>query len=323
MRCKFRDQASTATGCQARSMRYTLVFRQWVAKKTRMGALVMVLGLGGGLWFTSEAIAPQLTLADTARLNLTVQSQPNESYETLVSRAETAAKAAAQASFNKDKRVTDVSIIIVAETQAAIAPVLSLKVSRPQWRSSPDDQRWLTYFSSARTLLGFEDLATETSSQPSTSTPARSGQTQTATPDNGIEGVNSFPGKPGTDNPAILRGQPTNSFPGNPETGYPGNTPVQRTNSFPDEPGTANPAILQGQPTNSFPSQPETANPANAPGQTLPPGTGLSPQPAINAPLAPTVAPQLPTPSNNSTTPVIPSISTPINAPPSTTDTSD
>jgi hypothetical protein len=56
--------------------------------------------------------------------------------------------------------VTDVSIIVSVQNYGAIAPVLALDVSRPQWRSRPDAQNWATYFKTARSLLFFDNTST-------------------------------------------------------------------------------------------------------------------------------------------------------------------
>jgi hypothetical protein len=75
------------------------------------------------------------------------------------------ARAAAQRSFDQDILVTDISVIVSVQSYGAIAPILSLEVSRKQWRTRPDPRRWATYFKNARTLLRFEE-------QPTTAKPA-------------------------------------------------------------------------------------------------------------------------------------------------------
>lgn len=283
MRCNSRHQHLTATQCQASSLIYIMTrFRQWVAKKTRMATIVVLLGLGGG-WITTEAFAPQIAQAYTDRVELSVDRQPNETYETLVNRAEAAARAAAQASFDRDIQVTDVSIIIVGQNQGAIAPVLSLKVSRPQWRSRPDAQHWTTYFTNAQFLLRFKDLATTTPAQPETDTPA--------TPE-----------------------QPTNSNPDQQGTDTPPNKPEKPLNNNPDQPGNYTPPITPAQPTNNNPGQQGTDTPAT-PSQTPAPSPGLVPQAPFDAPaVAPPGNPQSPTPPN-SVSPDVPSTSTPADTP--------
>lgn len=198
---------------------------QWLAKKTRMATLVVLLGLGGGFWVTPEAIASQIAQAQTARIDLSLQSQPNETYETLLSRAEAAVLAAVKENFDQDTQVTDVSVMVMAENYAANAPVLSLKVSRTQWSSNPDVQRWSTYFTTARSLLGFKEVANTTPRRPGTGTPVIAEQP-----------TNSFLGRLGTGNPATT----------------PNQTPAPSTDPDPLPASAAVPVAPQG-------AQPQTA----------------------------------------------------------------
>ncbi|WP_460202113.1 hypothetical protein [Scytonema sp. NUACC21] len=127
----------------------------FIGKKIRIGSAVFVLSTVVPVWLASEAIVPQVVQAYTARVNLSIDRWPEENYETLLSRAEAAARAAAQRSFDQDILVTDVSIIVSVQNYGAIAPVLELKVSRPQWRNRPDTKLWATYYKTARFLLFF------------------------------------------------------------------------------------------------------------------------------------------------------------------------
>ena len=124
-----------------------------VGKKIRTIHSGVWLLLAIPLWLTTEAIAPQIVQAYTARVDLLIDRLPKESYETVLRRAESAARAATQRSFDQDILVTEVSVIISAQNQGAIAPILSLEVSRPQWQKLPDPQNWTTYFKTARSLL--------------------------------------------------------------------------------------------------------------------------------------------------------------------------
>lgn len=118
-------------------------------------SLVAVLGCTGLNWLGTEAFAPQSAHAYTARLNVSVSRQPGESYRSFVRRAEGVARAAAQRSFDRDILVSNVAVTIVGQNNGSIAPILDLKVSRQNWRSRPDAQRWATYFPDTKTLLGF------------------------------------------------------------------------------------------------------------------------------------------------------------------------
>ncbi|NJR50808.1 MAG: hypothetical protein HC780_15815 [Leptolyngbyaceae cyanobacterium CSU_1_3] len=81
---------------------------------------------------------------------------PNESYPTLMRRAEQVARAAAQRSFDRDILTSQVSVVVIGRNQGAEAPILTLDVSRTQWRSRPDARRWATYYRTAAPLLGFD-----------------------------------------------------------------------------------------------------------------------------------------------------------------------
>ncbi|MGB5963860.1 MAG: hypothetical protein WBG73_24710 [Coleofasciculaceae cyanobacterium] len=118
-------------------------------------SLLGVLGLTAISWLGTEAIAPQSAFAYTARLNVSVSRQPEESYRSFVRRAEAVARAAAQRSFDRDILVSDVSVTIIGQNNGSIAPILDLKVSRQNWRRRPDASRWATYFPDTQTLLNF------------------------------------------------------------------------------------------------------------------------------------------------------------------------
>ncbi|WP_250124625.1 hypothetical protein [Chroococcidiopsis sp. CCMEE 29] len=277
MRCKVRDQASTETHGQANSLSSNLTqSRQWVAQKIRMVTVGVLLALGLGLGFTREA-SPQIAQAETTRVELSLDRQPNETYESLLSRAEATAQTAVQESFDQNSALTDVSIVVTAQHQGAIAPVLSLEVSRPEWVSNPNIQRWSTHFTAARSLLRFDpDLATSTpDNQPQTASPTPPRQPQNTTPSSGRERINN------------------------------------RDSTF-TQPGSVLSPLTPG-PTNNIPSQPGTANPATTPSdQTPAPGTDLSPQPPVIEPVAPPENLQSPTSPNN----LSPSgTSTPVNTP--------
>ncbi|MCP6759059.1 MAG: hypothetical protein NHB32_09895 [Fischerella sp. CENA71] len=131
-----------------------------IAKRIRIAQAVVLLGTATPIWLATSAIAPQIVRAYTARVDLSIDRLPEENYETLLQRAEAAARAAAQRSFDQDILVTDVSIFISVQNNGAIAPVLELAVTRPQWRNRPDPRRWAKYFKAARSLLYFGENST-------------------------------------------------------------------------------------------------------------------------------------------------------------------
>ncbi|MEH2286728.1 hypothetical protein [Nostoc sp.] len=142
-----------------------------IARRIRIIPLVVLLISTVPAWFLMEAIAPQVVRAYTARVDLAIDRLPEENYETVLRRAEAVARAAAQRSFDQDILVTDVSIIVSVQNYGAIAPVLTLDVSRPEWRSRPDAQSWATYFKTARSLLFFENNSNQVPAASAVSTP--------------------------------------------------------------------------------------------------------------------------------------------------------
>ncbi len=193
MRYSFRNQSSTAK-CNSIASNSLTKFSVWVAQKTETATLLMLLGLGGG-WMAVEAIAPQVAQADSQRVEISLDRQQNETYQDLVSRAEAAASTTIQRSFNQDILMKKVSVMIMGQNHGAIAPVLFLAVNRDQWSSEPNVQRWVTYFRSARSLLGFENVTT-TTEQPTTSTTDTSEQPQTPTASDAT-GTNRTPANSG------------------------------------------------------------------------------------------------------------------------------
>jgi hypothetical protein len=131
----------------------------WIVRQSLsvMALLGTASGVASGAWLLTQAIAPQAAQAYTARVELSLDREVGESYNALIRRAEAAARAAAQRSFDSDLLITDVNVTIVGQSQGSAAPLLTLAVSRTQWRSRPNPQLWATYFVNARTLLGIND----------------------------------------------------------------------------------------------------------------------------------------------------------------------
>ena len=120
-------------------------------------SLVAPLLLGSSIYLASNAIAPPVAQAYTSRINITLDRQPNESYDTLVRRAEAVARAAAQRGFDNDVLVTEAEIIVTGQHIGLSAPVLTLTVSRDNWRTRPDARRWSTYYPNSKQLLRIDD----------------------------------------------------------------------------------------------------------------------------------------------------------------------
>jgi hypothetical protein len=279
--------ASNEIHSRSISLSYVLTQSQrWATQKTWMASLATSLGLAGGLWFTVEAKIPQIVQAETASVNLHIERRQGEKYESLQNRAQEAAKQAVEATLAENRKATDVSITVIGQHQGAIAPILSLDVSRAQW-SSPDANRWITQFNQARSLLRFdEDLATTTPAGTSTTTPRPGVQPRNTNPTSRLQQRNT--------NPTSSR-QQQNSGPGSIQKAVDG--------SF-TQPGNVATPPTSGQPTNNIPSQSGTQPTSTS-------GTGLTPQAPVTTPVNSTTQPQN---SSTSGTTTQPSVTAPVNS---------
>ena len=116
--------------------------------------LAVLIGTSGALWLTEALIMPKASYAYTSRLNLFLTLEDGEPYSSLVRRANMAARAGAQRSFDQDLLITEVVINVTGENIDGIAvPVLNLRVSRQEWSQQPVTEYWATYFRGAQTLL--------------------------------------------------------------------------------------------------------------------------------------------------------------------------
>ncbi|MGD1949938.1 MAG: hypothetical protein ACFB14_09855 [Leptolyngbyaceae cyanobacterium] len=116
--------------------------------------LAVLLGTSSALWLTEALIMPKASYAYTSRLNLFLTLEEGEPYSSLVRRANMAARAGAQRSFDQDLLITEVMISVTGENSDGIAvPVLNLRVSRQEWSQQPVTEYWATYFRGAQTLL--------------------------------------------------------------------------------------------------------------------------------------------------------------------------
>jgi hypothetical protein len=112
-----------------------------------------LLLLTGGMWVSQTVLQPPIAQAYKSRVDVKLDRLKDETYKSLIRRAEIVARAAAQRSFDRDILMSEVSIMVIAEYQGAEAPLFLLEVSRDNWRQRPDTRRWATYYRSARRLL--------------------------------------------------------------------------------------------------------------------------------------------------------------------------
>ncbi len=129
---------------------YTRTLAAMLSSVSLSAALVLVGFVGG-----HAAIAPPPVQAYTSRVSVLIDRRAEGDFDTLLSRAEAAARAGVQRSFDQDILVTQAAVTIVAENNGRFVPILTLDVSRNQWKRFPDPQRWATYYRTAKNLLGF------------------------------------------------------------------------------------------------------------------------------------------------------------------------
>ena len=282
---------ASGLGISVTSVQFQGSVAQWVRAVVQLQlaplSLLAVLSFTGISWLSLSVIVPQGAHAYTARVNVALNREPRESYRSFLRRAEAVARAAAQRSFDRDILVTDVAVTIVGQNNGAIAPILSLEVSRQAWRRRPDPQRWATYFPDTQNLLRFGSTTSETDSTETTPAPNPTATPSRNTPGRVIElpgGVRLIP------NPA---GRPQqNGAPNQGNTGTPANGATQQNQQAvpanganpgnPAAPPITAPPINQGTGTqqNNSSQQNNNSNQA-APGQViqLPGGVRLIPNP--------------------------------------------
>ncbi len=117
--------------------------------------------MGLSLWLllgTAAAIAwPLLTPAPahayTARVSLHIYRGANEPFAAFLTRAQQVARAGVQRSLDVDLLTTEVIVTVTGENQGIAVPILTVQVTRDQWRDRPDTALWSTYFPTAQALL--------------------------------------------------------------------------------------------------------------------------------------------------------------------------
>lgn len=223
---------------------------------TGLGLVGTGATIGATIIGLNLALAPSVQAYTTEDL-LTVSWVVGEDYTALSRRAEMAARAMAQQRFDSDILLTRVIITVLGQNGGQTAPILELNVSRNEWRSRPDPQRWATYYRSSRVLLGFEDTP-NTVTQPAGVTPAP----VTPAPIAPAPGLIPVPGTITPEDPASDT-TPSSRRITPPETTTP-NPAAPGTQNQPAEPGTQN----QTEPSPSGSASPPSVNiPATPPGQ--------------------------------------------------------
>jgi hypothetical protein len=107
-----------------------------------------------------SAIAPKIVTAYPQTVEIYLTRQGGETYENLLERSAIIARAATQRTFDTDVLVTEVAVIILADNEGLIAPLLTLNVSREDWWEKPDPKAWIDYYDGISTLLQFHQPKT-------------------------------------------------------------------------------------------------------------------------------------------------------------------
>jgi hypothetical protein len=141
-----------------RSARSILASRV-VASRVVAGLAPLALAAGLGILgaVVPSVLAPQSAQAYVSRLSVSLDHEKGASFESLMRRAEAVARAAAQRGFDSDILASQVVVTVNGAYRGAEVPLLTLDVSRYQWRNQPDSRRWATYYPNARMFLGIRN----------------------------------------------------------------------------------------------------------------------------------------------------------------------
>lgn len=199
-------------------------WRHWALQMSFGGLLSL-----SSCWLITSTIAPTPVQAYVSRSSVELNVQAGESYAAFLSRAEAVARAAVQRNFDRDVLISEAYIVVVGQRQGQTAPVLSVRVSRTQWRARPDSRRWATYLPSAKTLLGFGIPSTP----PTGRTPTAASPTPTTT----INPPATTPPAPTRDRSTEPEQSPLEQLLPQPEPTPTTTAPTQTPNSTPLPPG--------------------------------------------------------------------------------------
>ncbi|MEG4939503.1 hypothetical protein [Microcoleus sp. F4-D5] len=103
------------------------------------------------------AASISVSLAETKKSYLILDSDGSQSFASLVQQAEDLAKESIARSFQENPALTEVTVIITADRRRQRVPVLRSRVSRRDWQKDARIEQWTRYFADAQLLLGFRD----------------------------------------------------------------------------------------------------------------------------------------------------------------------
>ena len=234
-----------------------------VARFAPAFSLMALLGYCGVFWLADQAIKPTIAQAAPDRISLVIDRQVGENYQALISRAEVAARAAAQRRFDSDILINEVSVIVIGSNQGLECNILSLNVTRNQWKSRPDPKQWAKYFPSAQALLKL-DQPTETTTTSAPVTPPAATTPASSSSDRS----NSPPRPPGVPGPGRANSPISNPTPQPGSNSSSGSNPISQPskNSSPSPNPTPQPGANPGPGVNSGQQQPMIPDLPDLPG---------------------------------------------------------
>ncbi|NET06983.1 MAG: hypothetical protein F6K16_20240 [Symploca sp. SIO2B6] len=108
-------------------------------------------------------------LAQVRQIDLIINSNSSQTFESLIKRAENVAKTSIDQEFVENSNVREVTVTILGERNGQMVPILMMKVSRFDWQAEPSIQQWVRYLGDSEILLGFkEPPVSESASRTST-----------------------------------------------------------------------------------------------------------------------------------------------------------
>lgn len=103
--------------------------------------------------------------AETKFVNITLSSDGNQNFQSLVQQSETLATNLLKQQFLENSSISDVSVTVVGEHNGQEVPLLFTRVSRSDWQTEPKFKPWTRYLNTA-VLLGFLNSQSFTTTLP-------------------------------------------------------------------------------------------------------------------------------------------------------------
>lgn len=112
---------------------------------------------GSFLILSSVVAIATVAVAEATPPNLIFNCENIKSFERLIQTAEELAEQAIAKEFRENPNLTEFTLIVSAECDRHIVPLMRSRVSRVQWENDATVDRWTRYFPKTEILLGFVD----------------------------------------------------------------------------------------------------------------------------------------------------------------------